>query len=178
MAGLINLPSSADVVGIFDENFNQLFADARPMRATIRQNARAMEHPIESGQIITDYRIILPIEIEIPFMVAPEFYRDTYEQIQNLFLNSELLLVQTVASLYVNMIISEMPHQESPEHFNSLHILLRFKQVQVVASETTFAPESPTDTNTQNIGVQNPTPVVVNQANEEANRQAFLNGGG
>lgn len=176
MAGLLNVPSSADMVGVYDQDFFQQFPNARPMRATVRQNARAMEHPIETGQIITDYRVILPIEIEIPFLVSPEFYRDTYEQIQNLFFNSELLLVQTISALYSNMIISEMPHQESPDHFNSMHILLRFKQVQIVSSATSFAPLNATDTNTQNIGVQNP--VVVNQANEEANRQAFLNGGG
>lgn len=156
MPGLFIYPSSADVVGVFDTNFNQQFPNARPLRASIRQNSRPMEHPLETGQIITDYRIILPIEVEIPFMVAPEFYRDTYQQIQNLFLTTQLLMVQTLSDLYQNMIIAEMPHEESPSFFNSLRMVVRFKQVQVVQSQTSFAPADPLNSNTQNSGTQNP----------------------
>lgn len=153
---IILFPSSADVVGIFDQSFNQLIPNARPLKAAIRQNARPMEHPLESGQIITDYRIILPVEIEIPFMVAPDFYQDTYQQIQTLFVNSELLFVQTLSDLYQNMIIAEMPHEESPHFYNSLRLYVRFKQVQVVVAQTTFAPADPVDQNTVNRGAQNP----------------------
>jgi hypothetical protein len=156
MPGILIYPSSADVVGIFDANFNQQFPNARPMRASIRQNSRPMEHPLETGQIITDYRIILPIEVEIPFMVAPDFYRDTYQQILNLFTTTQILIVQTLPTIFQNMIIAEMPHEESPDYFNSIRFTLRFKQVQVVQSTSTFAPADPLNTNTQNVGVQAP----------------------
>jgi len=167
MPGLIIFPSSADIVGVFDTNFNQQFPYARPLRALIRENARPMEHPLESGQIITDYRIILPIEIEIPFMIAPEYYRDTYQQIKNFYTQSQIVFVQTFTDLYPNMIIAEMPHEEHPDFYNSIRITIRFKQVLVIASQVTpaqqgqtnYAPADPANSNTVNAGTQNPTTI-------------------
>ena len=156
---LVIYPSSADTVGVFDSAFNQQFPNARPLLAEIREPKRNMEHPLEKGQIISDYAVILPPEVEIPFMVAPEFARDTYQQIKSLFLNSTLLYVQTVAELYQNMIVAELPHQESPHYFNSIRVPVRFKQVQLVQSQLNFAPADPLNSNTQNLGVQNPASV-------------------
>ncbi len=154
-------PSSPDAVGVFDQNFNQQFPNARPLKATIRRNARAMEHPVESGQIITDYRIILPVEIEFPVMVAPQYYADTYQQIRSLFLNSTLLTVITLSDVYQSMIITEIPDEESPDYFNTLIMAMRFKQVQQVSPSSTpstaYSPADPTQTNTQSNGVQNPS---------------------
>lgn len=151
-------PASVDAVAVFDTNFNQLFQNARPIKASVRQNARAMEHPLESGQIITDYRVILPIEIEMSVIVMNQFYQSTYQEILNAFLNSTLLTVQTKTATYQNMIIAEMPHEESPELFDALPMGLRFKQVRVVTQDSTFAPADQTQTTTQTLGEQNPTP--------------------
>lgn len=156
MAGLLVFPSSADIVAVYDQNFNQQFPNARPLIAEVREPSRKMQHPIESGQILTDYQIFLPICIEIPTMVAPEFVRDTYQQIANLYRSSQLLFVQTLTALYANMIISELPHNENPLFFNSIRVPLRFEQVQVVQAQTSYAAVAPSDQNTQNLGTQNP----------------------
>lgn len=168
--------ASADVVCILDENFRQLFPEARPMRADVRENGRTMEHPLETGQIVSDYRIILPIEIEIPVVIMAEDYRNVYQQIKTQYLNSSLLTVQTTSSVYPNMLLAEMPHRESPELYNTLTIYLRFKQVQLVQANSTFAPLDPENTDTQKLGAQNPSAVTTPSTPETIN--AFLAGGG
>lgn len=150
-------PSSVDSVAVYDTNFNQLFPNARPIKALVRQNARAMEHPLENGQIITDYRIILPTEIELGVIVQAQFYQSTYQEILNNYMNSTLLVVQTKTATYLNMIISEMPHEESPELFDALPMGIRFKQVLLVTQQSTYAPADPLQSNTQTLGEQNPT---------------------
>lgn len=151
----------SDVVGIFNDNFTQLFPDARPLHARVRPNKMMMRHPLETGQPITDYSIVLPIEIELPMIVTSEFYRDVYQQISAVFKNSELLTVQTKATNYQNMALAEMPHEEDPDRFDALTILLRFVQVQTVLPSTTgttanpdYAPADPTQAPTQNSGQQ------------------------
>lgn len=167
---------SADVVGVFDDTFRQVFSQARPMKALVRENARTMEHPLEKGQIISDYRIILPIEIEIPVIIMAQDYRDVYQQIRTQFLTSSLLTVQTTSSVYDNMILGEMPHEENPEFYNTLTLFLRFKQVQLVQPATTFAPVDPQNGDTQKLGAQNPA--VSTAAPSQSTINSFLAGGG
>ncbi len=148
---------SADVVGVFDSQFRQVFINARPMKASVRENSRTMEHPLENGQVISDYRILLPIDIDLPMIVSAAFYRDTYAQIRQLFNSAELLQVQTRATNYGNMIIAEMPHEETPEFYDVLTINLHFRQVQIVQASSSFSPADPTEVSTQQRGEQNPT---------------------
>ena len=85
VASSIAQARNVDKVLILDQgSYTPVFEDAYPMKAIVRERARAMEHPIETGSIITDHRIILPIEIEIPLIVSAEFYQPTYQLIKQI----------------------------------------------------------------------------------------------
>lgn len=167
IVGLILSTPAVDTVAVFDGSFSQLFPNARPLLDNVRENSRVMDHPLESGQLISDYKVILPIEIELPVIVTSAYYIGTYQQIKAAYLSSELLTVQTCAAAYPNMIISEMPRQEDPEKYDAITILIRFRQVQVVQPSTTgttanpnFAPAVPTSAPTQDVGLLTPDPIV------------------
>lgn len=132
---LLNLliPSaSADVVGIFDQNFNQVFATARPMKATYNVTAKSMEHPIEDGATITDFRIFVPTEIQISLILQATDYRSVYQQISQLFLNSTILNVQGRAKTFNNMLIDKMPSEESADMFDVIAVALTLKEAKFV----------------------------------------------
>ena len=45
------LPSYAtDTVAIFDQDYNQLFRNARAIKAVVKEQSKVMEHPVESGR--------------------------------------------------------------------------------------------------------------------------------
>jgi len=156
---VLNHAASADAVAILDSNFDQVFPNARPMRGEVIPRSRLMDHPLETGQIITDYKIVLPIEIVIPMLVPALFYRNTYQEIWNLWQTSELLTVQMRASNYPNMIIAELPHEEKPDMYDVITINLRFRQVQIVQPVSTYAPADPVNSDTQVSGQQNPVTI-------------------
>ncbi len=134
MAGFF--PTAAvDVVGLFDDSFAQCFVDARPIKATVKESSKMMEHPIESGATITDHRIILPVEIELSMMLPSTAYRNTYPQIREAYLNGQAFSVQTKAGRYSNMFITDMPHEEDPDIFDSIMLSLRLKEVSVVKAQ-------------------------------------------
>jgi hypothetical protein len=167
IVGIILSTAAVDTVAVFDSSFNQLFQNARPLQDTVRENSRVMDHPLESGQLISDYKIILPIEIEIPVIINAAFYLGTYQQIKAAYLSSELLTVQTRAASYSSMIISEMPRQEDPEKYDAITVLLKFRQVQLVKPSTTgttsnpsYAPADPTSAPTQDVGLLGTDPIV------------------
>lgn len=159
----INLLTSlfnADIVGVFDNTtLQQVFANARPMRATIRETARVMEHPSETGVTLADHKIINPVEIEIPFIVPSTSYVSIYGQIKNAFINSTLFSIQTRVNVYSNMIIANMPHEEDADMYDAVTIALNFRQILYVQPNTggtnaNYAPKAPASANTIPSGLQ------------------------
>lgn len=149
------LPSAAvDYVAIFDQDYNQLFREARPIKAVVKESAKVMEHPVESGAVITDHRIILPVEIDMSLILASADYQSVYKAIRQYYLNGTLLIVQTRSGVYENQIITGLPHEEDPSMFDALSIALSFKQVFFVVAQFGTVPKHPSNTNTVNRGVQ------------------------
>lgn len=152
------LPSFAvDYVAVFDQDFNQLFRDARAIKATIKEEAKVMEHPVENGTIITDHRIILPVEIDLAMILLPDVYQDVYEQIRQYYFSSTLLTIQTKSGIYNNQLIAAMPHEEDPDQFDVITLALSLKQVQFVTAQYGVIPKQPKNNTTVKRGTQQAT---------------------
>jgi len=146
-----------DVVGVYDQLFNQVFRRARILKATIREEARVMEHPLETGATVTDHRVILPVEIELSMIVQAERYWEVYNEIKQSYLSSTLFIVQTKASVYVNQLISSMPHEENPDQFDTISIALNFKEVLFFTTTAKIVPRETTNSPTVKRGQQQTT---------------------
>lgn len=141
-AGFQGLVSSLaqDVVAVYDLDFEQIFRDARPLKATVKETAKLMQHPVETGALITDHRVINPIEIDLSMVLTPETYRDTYYEIKDFFLGLETIIVQTSTDVYEHMLINDMPHEENPEHFDTITMVIKLREVIFVKSSTSELP--------------------------------------
>jgi hypothetical protein len=126
--------AAADVVGVFDENMAQAFPLARPGKAAVTESATLAEHPVESGGVIVDNRVIEPTEIELYLYVTR--YEETYPEIREAFLGQKLLTVQTRTGIYENMAITEMPHEEAPDMEGAIVLSLSLREIRLV--EATF----------------------------------------
>lgn len=117
-----------DVVGVFDDDFKQLFVMARPMRALIRDQSKLMVHPIETGGVIADHRVFEPIGIILEMILDPEEYKDTYQQIKSAYQSNSKLTVQCRVDSYSDMVILAMPHDESAEILDTVAVGLKLEQ--------------------------------------------------
>lgn len=153
-------PNAADSVAVFDADFNQVFSNARPIRVQPRPTSRLLKHPTENGQLVPDYAVIDPITIDMQLIVEAQFYRDTYQEIKNLYQTKPYLTVQTRADTFSNMVIVDMPNDENPNMLNALSINLVFEQVLVVTSTSNFLPADPTQVDTQQLGEQSTYPIT------------------
>ena len=79
------------------------------MKASCRQLSRIADHPLENGQLISDYSIILPAEIDLTVMVQAQYYRSTCQEIIQLYPNKQLLTVQLKTGNFINMVVAEIP---------------------------------------------------------------------
>jgi hypothetical protein len=146
---------NTDIIAIYDQNFNQLFIEARPLKVTPKPAAKLMEHPVEDGSTTTDHRVILPIELEISLLISSADYSSVYDQIVRVFRNSTFLTVITKAASYDNLIIESLPHDEDPETFDILTMALKLKEVQFATSqETEYNPKNNAQKSTVDRGTQ------------------------
>jgi len=169
------IPSfNIDNVAVFSQEYVQLFRDARPIKAVIKESSKLMEHPIENGAVVTDHRIVLPIEIQLSMILTPDTYRQTYDEIRQLYAEGTLLIVQTRSGVYINQLIQDMPHEEDPTIFDTITLALSLKQVQMVTAQYTTLPRSPKNTNTVDRGAQNTTPLTTDRPSALAQTRNYL----
>lgn len=140
-----------DVVGVYDDNFNQVFKNAQPLKAIIKEPSKTMDHPLETGSVISDHRIILQVEVELFLILSSIDYISVYQQIRQLFLNATLLKVQTKVATYENQMISDPSHEETTEVQNGILMSLKLIETQLYKaeySELEITPTNPSDKNT------------------------------
>lgn len=159
-----------DVVGVFDQDFNQVFKRARAIKAVVKEESKLMEHPVETGATITDHRVILPIEINLSFILQSQDYIDTYREIKSFYLNATLLSVQVRSGVYDNQLIASIPHEEDPLQYDTITMAMSLKQVQFVTPQFKISPKNKINSTTVNRGTQQPKTIVV------PNNSALFNG--
>lgn len=158
------IPSAAfDEVAVYDQNFNQVFSNARPMHASIRDEAKVMEHPVETGATISDHIVFQPVEIDLSMILKSSNYRDTYQNIRQLYKAATVLIVQTKAGTYFNQLIQSIPHEEDPEIYDTIALSLRLKEVLFVTSisQALPTPKYPANSSTVSRGTVQPTNTTV-----------------
>lgn len=169
--------TESDVVAVLDDSFAQLFVNARPIKATVKESAKVMEHPVEKGSTVTDFRIIQPVEIELSMVLARGDYRNTYAQIKRVFERAALLTVQTRTGSYGNMMISSIPHDEDADMFDAVALALTLREVILIEPQyATIKPSNPTKANTVKRGEQQAQPVVSNSGSALAGGADYISG--
>lgn len=134
--------ATQDLVGVYDDSFNQLFENARPLRCLISERSKIMEHPIETGATIADHVVRQPIEIQLSVIPLPEDFVDSYNAIKAAYLANTFVSVQTKTDTYTNMLIYEMPHDETPEIFDTVAIGIKLREAILVQAQFSQLPAS------------------------------------
>jgi len=120
---------AVDVVRITDENGAQLFSLARSMRAAMNRSSDLCEHPLETGNKIADFKIIKPNVAQLTMFIPGDAYGTVYKDIEQAYVSSASLIVQTRASSFANMVITDMPHDEAPDLGDVVAVTLTLKEV-------------------------------------------------
>lgn len=154
--------AAVDVVAVLDADLNQLFPDARAIKATVREEAKAMEHPLETGATVVDHRILLPVEIELACVLSREGYAETFQRVKDTYLAGDLCTVQTRVGSYDSMLIIGMPHEETADMLDGVSLILQLRHVMFVSAQfrdlprTRVAPRNPKNSSTTQRGEQRP----------------------
>lgn len=162
IAGLLTTITKTDVVQVINQQtLVQMFSGARPLEAEVKEYAKVMDYPVETGVTLSDHRISLPTEIVLPCIIPATAYATAYVAIRNAWQAATLLSVQTRVGTYKNMIIYELPHKEDSELYTAITIYIKMREVIMIAPSTTapagtvsnFAPASANNSTNVNSGL-------------------------
>lgn len=161
---IVSVPTSSIVDSITGNSnipaFGQVFFHARPLKATVRETSKVMDHPVETGVTLSDHHIINPVEIDLPLLISSQYYAQTFSQIRQAFINAIPLSVKTRVGIYSDMIIADMPHEEEPDMYDVITVGLHLRQVIYVipvgngGTLVNFQPADPLNSNTTASGLQ------------------------
>jgi len=162
---------AVDVVRITDEFGAQLFTEARAMRAAVNRSSTLCEHPLETGNTAADFKVIKPNVAQLTMFIPADAYGSVYQEIEQAYTDSTSLIVQTRASSFANMVITDMPHDEAPDLGDTVAVTLTIKEVVwfTTSTETMPAKEvavSPKSANTG--GTAKPDADTVKQGQKSA----------
>lgn len=69
------------------------------------------DHPIETGQVITDSSIQNPVSAEVRIAMPTAFYTQIYEEIRKYYVEKKKIILLTKFGTYKNMVIQAMPYK-------------------------------------------------------------------
>lgn len=135
--------ATQDLVCILDgETFQQIFATTHPMRMTVRESKRATKFVVEDGTTRSDHVVVDPIEISIDLVILDEDARNGYEQIRQAWRDNKLVTVQGKVGSYKSMLITEIPHDESPEYGMGIAMPMKLTEWRSVSPQYGALPPS------------------------------------
>lgn len=153
-----------DLVQILDDQFYKIFPEAQITEVRrVEENIDIFDHTIEDGSIISDYKIINPIGIDLLVILNSQYYRDVLFAMKQYMIRAIVVNVQTKTDVYTNQIIKNISHTEAPEMYNAVAMILSLRQVQNVKAEYSVNPARPANTSTVNRGQQQPKAANVDQ---------------
>lgn len=149
---ILGATSAFDVVRVVS-NGGPVFETARIMRASINNDSSIFSHPLEDGNSISDFKVELPIQIQLAVILPAEDVENVYRNLRQAKEKGTEFIIQTRADSYEHMVIKSMPHEESPEIGDCLGLSINFQEVQwfkpsvesLPATEVAAKPESKTN---------------------------------
>lgn len=118
-----------EIVAILDDNYNELFnSSSQVLRALVREGAKLMKHPLETGETIADHIVFEPVGIEISLILDRTQYIDNFQEIKSLYKAATKLTIQTRVETYDDMYILEIPHDESAAMADTVAVAVKFEQ--------------------------------------------------
>jgi hypothetical protein len=137
--------ANRDTVGIFSTNFTQILRNARLLDLRVFKPVILAQHPLERGATTTDHRILPPVKVTLSAIVQSADRKNTYRELNQLYLNGDTVSIQSNATVFTSMALSEMPHEESADMLNALTIGISFEQINFASSVFTIVPLNPQD---------------------------------
>lgn len=102
------------------------------MDANVDITSELCDHPVETGQVITDASVQNPITATVNIVMPTAFYTKIYEQVLDYYNNKKKIILLTKFGMYQNMVIKAMPYKLQHADVDRPIISLTLRQIMEV----------------------------------------------
>lgn len=131
--------------------------------AKVNMESNLCDHPVESGAILTDASILLPISAEVTVAMPTFFAQSIYNQMEDMYKEKkDRIILQTKYGLYKNLVLQNIEYELEHDTIDRTKFVLSLREIQessvfdyfdkIVAESDKIANAS--DANTINTGSQ------------------------
>ena len=117
-----------------DESLNQLFTASQPMRVSVREDGKLTQFPVEDGTTRSDHFVRQPIQITVDFLLTDDT-RNAFSELREAFAEKRILTVQTKVAVYFSLIITAIPHDETPENGSTIAVPVVLQEWRTIQPE-------------------------------------------
>lgn len=103
------------------------------MDADVDVSSDLCDHPIETGQVITDSSIDNPVSAEVRIAMPTAFYTQIYEEIKKYYTEKTKIILLTKFGVYKNMVIQAMPYKLENASVDRPIITLSLREIMEVS---------------------------------------------
>ncbi|MEX9216278.1 phage baseplate protein [Providencia rettgeri] len=122
-------------VKIFNvDDFTTLFESASPMQINVRDEHKATQFAVESGETRSDHVVVQGVEIGMDLILTGEV-KSAFEIMQQAYDQHQLVGIQTRVKTYQPMLLVNFYHDEIPEMVDAIKLSLRFTEWRTVEPE-------------------------------------------
>ena len=134
---------SDKAVSIYENN-QEILTDTILIDADAKDEAQTMDHPIESGAVVTDHIVFNPKEITLRCWMpnTPFLYNRALSEIQNLYKQSREVKIKIRSDVFEPMILVAKPVMVSADSLDHVIYELSFRQILVAVSQYVPLPVS------------------------------------
>lgn len=116
-------------IKILNESGADAFPDATVLNFSKDQKCRYLSHTLEDGSVVTDHVVQDPVTATLELHLGGDNYKNTYQLIKRAYMKADEFIIQTRVDRLENMHITGMPHEETSDMYDSVIIVLSFKQL-------------------------------------------------
>lgn len=99
--------------------------------AKVNIESSLCDHPVESGALITDASIILPVKAEVSVAMPTFFAERIYEQMKDMYrLKKDKIILQTKYGLYKNLVLQNIEYELEHETVDRTKFVLTLREIQ------------------------------------------------
>ena len=104
------------------------------MDAKVNIESDLCDHPIESGAVVTDASIIMPVQADVTVVMPTFFAERIYEQMYDLYkAKKDKIILQTKYGLYKNLVLQNMEYELEHDTIDRTKFILTLREIQEYA---------------------------------------------
>ncbi|MBG5918900.1 phage baseplate protein [Providencia vermicola] len=109
------------------DDFTVLFETASPIQINVRDEHKATQFTVESGETRSDHVVVQPVEISMSLILVGEL-KNAFEMMQQAYDQHQLVGIQTRVKTYQPLLLVSFDHDESPDMTDAIKLSLRFTE--------------------------------------------------